>query len=76
MMSYDGGQLLSDDLVYPAVWGFSSIEADDVIWWGQLLSDDLVYPAVWSFSNVVTDDVIWWAAVVIWWFSLPCCVGL
>ena len=24
-----GGQLLSDDLVYPAVWGFSNIEIDD-----------------------------------------------
>ena len=58
MMSSDGRQLLSDDLVYPAVLGFSNVETGDVIWLGggvQLLSDYLVYPAVWGFSNVVTD---------------------
>ena len=60
MLGGGGGQLLSDDLVYPAVWGFSSTETDvkssDGGGGGQLLSDDSVYPAVWGFSNIETDD--------------------
>ena len=53
--------MLSDDLDYPAVWGFRNIEIDDKsadveggAGAGQLLSDDLVYPAVWDIRNIKT----------------------
>ena len=47
-----GGQFLSDDLVYPDVWGISNLETDGKSSdGGQLLSDDL--------ARLAKDRSIW-----------------